>query len=56
MTPADNEKLRIRATRIVSEIAGIDLDAADERMRHADGSVKVAVLLAAGLKLAGLLS
>jgi len=45
---ADNEKLRIRATRIVAEIAGIDMDAAGERMRHADGSVKVAVLLAAG--------
>lgn len=45
---ADNEKLRIRATRIVSEIAGIDMDAAGERMQKADGSVKVAVLLAAG--------
>lgn len=47
---ADNEKLRIRATRMISEIAGIDMDAADEQMRHADGSVKVAVLLAAGAK------
>ncbi|MGF9565184.1 N-acetylmuramic acid 6-phosphate etherase [Neorhizobium sp. JUb45] len=45
---ADNEKLRIRATRIVSEIAGIDMDAAGERMQSAAGSVKVAVLLAAG--------
>ena len=45
---ADNEKLRIRATRIVSEIAGIDMDAAVERMQSADGSVKIAVLLAAG--------
>lgn len=47
---ADNEKLRIRATRIVSEIAGIDMDTADERMRSAAGSVKIAVLLAAGAK------
>ncbi|MGE7370282.1 N-acetylmuramic acid 6-phosphate etherase [Neorhizobium sp. NPDC001467] len=45
---ADNEKLRIRATRIVSEIAGIDMDAAVARMQSADGSVKIAVLLAAG--------
>lgn len=45
---ADNEKLRIRATRIVSEIAGIDMDAAGARMQSADGSVKIAVLLAAG--------
>ncbi|MGI2033049.1 N-acetylmuramic acid 6-phosphate etherase [Rhizobium panacihumi] len=47
---ADNEKLRIRATRIVSEIAGIDMNAADKRLQSADGSVKVAVLLAAGAK------
>jgi len=47
---ADNEKLRQRATRIVSEIAGIDMNAADERMKSADGSVKIAVLLAAGAK------
>ncbi|MEB2845071.1 N-acetylmuramic acid 6-phosphate etherase [Rhizobiales bacterium RZME27] len=47
---ADNEKLRGRATRIVSEIAGIDMDAAGERMQSAAGSVKIAVLLAAGAK------
>lgn len=47
---ADNEKLRIRATRIVSEIAGIDMDAAGERIQNADGSVKIAVLLAAGAR------
>jgi N-acetylmuramic acid 6-phosphate etherase len=44
----DNEKLRLRAARIVSDIAGIEADEAARLMDEADGSVKVAVLLAAG--------
>lgn len=45
---ADNEKLRIRAAGMVAEIAGIGFDEARELFGQADGSVKVAVLLAAG--------
>lgn len=45
---ADNEKLRIRAAGMVAEIAGIGFDEAREWFGQADGSVKVAVLLAAG--------
>lgn len=45
---ADNEKLRIRAAGMVAEIAGICFDEAREWFGQADGSVKVAVLLAAG--------
>jgi N-acetylmuramic acid 6-phosphate etherase len=45
---ADNEKLRARAAGMVAEIAGIAFDDARERLAKADGSVKVAVLLAAG--------
>ncbi|TNM66588.1 N-acetylmuramic acid 6-phosphate etherase [Aliirhizobium smilacinae] len=45
---ADNEKLRIRAAAMVAEIAGIGFDEAREWFGQADGSVKVAVLLAAG--------
>ncbi|WJR68610.1 N-acetylmuramic acid 6-phosphate etherase [Neorhizobium sp. CSC1952] len=45
---ADNDKLRIRAARMVAEIADIGFDEARAWMEAADGSVKVAVLLAAG--------
>jgi N-acetylmuramic acid 6-phosphate etherase len=45
---ADNAKLRDRARRIVSVIAGTDMDRAGRLLEEADGSVKIAVLLAAG--------
>ncbi|WP_105383849.1 N-acetylmuramic acid 6-phosphate etherase [Neorhizobium alkalisoli] len=44
----DNEKLRARAARMVAEIAGIDVAEARSWMASAQGSVKIAVLLAAG--------
>jgi N-acetylmuramic acid 6-phosphate etherase len=44
----DNAKLRDRARRIVSAIAGTDMDRAGRLLDEADGSVKIAVLLAAG--------
>ncbi|OHV77420.1 N-acetylmuramic acid 6-phosphate etherase [Rhizobium sp. LCM 4573] len=45
---ADNEKLRARAARMVSEISGAGIDEAFRQMQAAGGSVKIAVLLAAG--------
>ena len=45
---ADNDKLRDRARRIVSVIAGTDIEKAERLLAEADGSVKIAVLLAAG--------
>jgi len=45
---ADNEKLRTRAAGMVAEIADIDIDAAREWLARANGSVKPAVLMAAG--------
>ncbi|MCC2613157.1 N-acetylmuramic acid 6-phosphate etherase [Neorhizobium petrolearium] len=45
---ADNDKLRARAARMVADIAGIDFEEARAWFGAADGSVKVAVLLAAG--------
>lgn len=45
---ADNGKLRIRAARMVADIAGIGFDEARDWIETAGGSVKVAVLLAAG--------
>lgn len=45
---ADNDKLRDRARRIVSVIAGTDMEKAGHLLEEADGSVKIAVLLAAG--------
>lgn len=45
---ADNEKLRIRAAGMVADIAGVGFDEAREWFGQADGSVKVAVLLASG--------
>ena len=45
---ADNEKLRMRAARIVTDITGISTDAATGLLRESRGSVKHAILLAAG--------
>lgn len=45
---ADNGKLRIRAARMVAEISGIGFEEAHAWMDVSGGSVKVAVLLAAG--------
>lgn len=45
---ADNRKLRARASRMVSDITGIDLPSAEAVLAKADGSVKIAVLLASG--------
>lgn len=45
---ADNKKLQSRAARIVSEIAGIEVAAAAPLVDAASGSVKTAILLAAG--------
>ena len=47
---ADNEKLRGRAVRIVSDIAGIDAAEAGGHLAASSGSVKTAVLLAAGAR------
>ena len=46
---ADNEKLRARAAGMVAEIAEIELEKAGEWLSEAGGSVKLAVLLAAGV-------
>lgn len=45
---ADNRKLRARASRMVSDISGIDVASAEAVLAKADGSVKIAVLLASG--------
>lgn len=45
---ADNEKLVNRAQRMVMTISNCSQDLANRSLRQADGSVKVAVLLAAG--------
>ncbi|MEP0942903.1 MAG: N-acetylmuramic acid 6-phosphate etherase [Rhizobiaceae bacterium] len=45
---ADNEKLVDRAQRMVMSIANCSQDLASRSLQQADGSVKVAVLLAAG--------
>lgn len=45
---ADNIKLRGRASRIVAGIAGIGSDQAEKLLEQSEGSVKVAVLIAAG--------
>lgn len=46
---ADNEKLRRRASGIISTITGCQPEQADNYLERADGSVKVAVLLASGV-------
>ncbi len=45
---ADNKKLQIRAARIVSDISGVDIQDAGRLVDAASGSVKTAILLAAG--------
>jgi N-acetylmuramic acid 6-phosphate etherase len=45
---ADNEKLRGRASGIVRQISGADVDAAEAALAQAGGDVKAAVLLARG--------
>ena len=44
---ATNEKLRVRSVRTVSQLAGVDVDAASDALRRADGSVKRALLMLA---------
>jgi N-acetylmuramic acid 6-phosphate etherase len=46
---ADNIKLRGRACRIVSDISGVGADEAERLLARSEGSVKTAVLLAAGV-------
>ena len=46
---ADNEKLRGRAARIVTQITGVDTDAAVRALNLSDGEVKPAILIAAGV-------
>ena len=46
----DNIKLRVRAVRMVADIAGVAEDEAARLLDGAGGSVKVAVLLAAGMR------
>ena len=50
---ADNIKLKGRACRIVSDISGVGLDEAERLLARSEGSVKAAVLLAAGAVDAG---
>lgn len=47
---ADNIKLKGRACRIVCDISGVGLDEAERLLSRSEGSVKTAVLLAAGAK------
>ena len=44
---ATNEKLHARSIRTVSQLAGVDVDAASSALETADGSVKLALLLLA---------
>lgn len=46
---ADNIKLKGRACRIVSDISGVGTDEAERLLVRSEGSVKAAVLLAAGV-------
>jgi len=46
---ADNIKLKGRACRIVSDISGVGVDEAERLLARSEGSVKAAVLLAAGV-------
>ncbi|GMB80696.1 N-acetylmuramic acid 6-phosphate etherase [Shinella zoogloeoides] len=50
---ADNIKLKGRACRIVSDISGVGLEEAERLLARSGGSVKAAVLLAAGAEDAG---
>ena len=47
---ADNKKLVDRAARIVSGVTGVDVNEAGRLVEKASGSVKIAILLAAGAK------
>lgn len=47
---ADNQKLRARAQRMVSDISGIGTEEAASHLAASSGSVKIAVLLAAGAR------
>ena len=47
---ADNIKLKGRACRIVSDISGVGIDEAERLLTRSEGSVKEAVLLAAGVQ------
>lgn len=47
---ADNIKLKGRACRIVCDISGVGLDEAERLLARSEGSVKTAVLLAAGVQ------
>jgi N-acetylmuramic acid 6-phosphate etherase len=47
---ADNRKLQMRAARIVSEITGVEVEDAGRLVDAASGSVKTAILLAAGVE------
>ncbi|KXG84850.1 N-acetylmuramic acid 6-phosphate etherase [Agrobacterium bohemicum] len=47
---ADNKKLVERAARIVSGVTGVDINEAGRLVEKASGSVKIAILLAAGAK------
>ncbi|KAA3511435.1 MULTISPECIES: N-acetylmuramic acid 6-phosphate etherase [Agrobacterium] len=47
---ADNKKLIERAARIVSGVTGVDINEAGRLVEKASGSVKIAILLAAGAK------
>lgn len=46
---ADNAKLVARAARIVTDLAGVDTDAARAALARTDGAVKPAILVARGL-------
>ncbi len=50
---ADNIKLKRRACRIVCDISGVGIDEAERLLARSGGSVKAAVLLAAGVEDAG---
>ena len=50
---ADNIKLKGRACRIVSDISGVGVEEAERLLARSEGSVKTAVLLAAGAEDAG---
>jgi N-acetylmuramic acid 6-phosphate etherase len=47
---ADNRKLLVRAARIVSDISGVEIENASRLVEDAAGSVKTAILLAAGAR------
>jgi len=42
---ATNTKLRARASRIISQVTGVSLDAAQVALDAADGSAKVAIVM-----------